>query len=174
MAYNAVVRDLERTSARRKAEIDAILAAEYKGTSPADAALEVVDDTFCMEGRPVSGFYRRKPAHTRRREANRRAYYERIDDHPHPWRIVQNARGHWWFSIEGGQQLQYTIAFKAACPSAVPPPTGWIPYSADAMDHVMLLGGDLRVERKKEDEPEMENKKEPASEVALDEIVLVW
>ena len=170
MAYNAVARGLAQTSAQRRKQIDAILRAEYARGAPPDAALQVVDDTFCMQDRPVSGFYRRRPADARRRDA-RWAYYERIDNHLHPWRIVRNARGHWWFSIEGGEQLRYTIAFEAACPSAVPPPTGWMPYSADAMDHVMLLGGDLRVVVTEE---ERRQKKEELEDEVLDEIVLVW
>ena len=170
MAYDAIARGLARTSAQRRTQIDAILRAEYAHVTPPDAALQVVDDTFCMEGRPVSGFYRRQPADGRWRDG-KWAYYERIDNHSHPWRLVRNARGHWWFSIEGGEQLRYTIAFEAACPSAVPPATGWIPYSADAMDHVMLLEGDLRVVVTEEERPQ---KKEELEDAVLDEIVLVW
>ena len=136
-----VARGLASAAKRRKAEIDRILADEYAGGVPPDSALRVVDDAFCMHGRPVAGYYYKEAEG---------GGYTRIDAHPDSWCIVRNSCGRWWFTTHGNGKLAYVIAYEAVveadCYSATPPASGWAAYSAKAFDHVRLIGSELRVD----------------------------
>ena len=137
-----VARGLASAAKRRKAEIDRILADEYAGGVPPNSALRVVDDAFCMHGRPVAGYYKKAEG----------GGYMRIDAHLDSWCIVRNSRGRWWFTTHGKGEgrLAYVIAYEAVVEvadcSIAPPASGWVAYSATAFDHVRLIGSEVRVE----------------------------
>ena len=135
-----VARGLASAAKRRKAEIDRILADEYAGGVPPDSALRVVDDAFCMHGRPVAGYYTEAEG----------GGYTRIDAHPDSWCIARNSRGRWWFTTHGKGELAYVIAYEAVVEAdyycSAPPASGWTAYSATAFDHVRLIGSELRVD----------------------------
>ena len=128
---------LNIASAQRKDEIDSILSWEYGDdvAAPPNAVIRVVDETFCMNGRPVSGFY------SREQDAVGEIFYRRIDDQAFPWLIRQHNPGEWWFCVRGGDMM-YTIPFESCVHSpAAPPSTGWVTYSATATDHAMMMRG---------------------------------
>lgn len=147
MGYEEILRGLTSKALARKFKIDTILASEYGAQKPLDAVLQVLDDSFCMHGRPVAGYYRQKE------DSSNDLYFERIDGHEYPWRIVKHdtaAGFRWWFSTSGGRDLRYTIPFASVVTSpaheSMPPASGWSPYSATCVDHVLLMGSDVRVQ----------------------------
>ena len=134
----AVRRGVVQLNLTRKAHIARLLQQEREDggmtAPPASAVLYVDDETFCIEDRPICGYYERV-------EGVKNPSYRRIDREQHPWEIVRNHNGRWWFTTHGEGRVQYIIPYESIGDGEelVPPARGWVTYSALSSDHCMFM-----------------------------------